>query len=77
MTRQEFYLELDEILENSPGTIKGGERLEEIERWDSLAAILFIAMLDQKLNLSVEASKVGDCKTVDDLTALLGTHVAG
>lgn len=75
MTKQEFYLALDEILENTPGTIKGDEKLEEIERWDSLAAIMFIAMTDEKLSVSMDASKVGDCKTVADLEALVAAKL--
>ena len=75
MTKQEFYAQLDEILENPPGTIKGTEMIADLERWDSLAAILFIAMLDQHLGVAVEAQKVADCRSVADLVALGGDKV--
>ena len=75
MTKQEFYAQLDEILENPPGTITGDEMIADLERWDSLAAILFIAMLDQHLGITAEASKVAECKSVQDLVALGGGKV--
>lgn len=75
MTKQEFFAQLDEILENPAGTIKGDEKLADLERWDSLAAILFIAMVDQHLGITVDASKVAECKTVSDLAALGGDKV--
>lgn len=75
MTKQEFYAQLDEILENPAGTIKGNEQIADLERWDSLAAILFIAMLDQHLGLTVDASKVAECKSVENLLALAGDKI--
>lgn len=75
MTKQEFYAQLDEILENPTGTIKGNEQIADLERWDSLAAILFIAMLDQHLGLTVDASKVVECKNVENLLALAGDKI--
>ena len=77
MTKQEFYAQLDEILENPPGTIKGDELIADLERWDSLAAILFIAMLDQHFGITAEAQKVADCKSVADLAALAGDKITG
>jgi acyl carrier protein len=46
-------------------------------RWDSLAVIGFIALLDQHFALSVPAVRIMDCKTVDDLAALVGDKVTG
>lgn len=75
MTKQEFYAQLDEILENPAGTIRGDEMIADLERWDSLAAILFIAMLDQQLGITVEASRVAECRSVADLVALAGDRI--
>ena len=33
MTREEFLLEIDEILGLRAGTLRGDERLEELENW--------------------------------------------
>jgi acyl carrier protein len=72
MTKTQFYALLDELLENEPGTLKGAEPLASLTRWDSLAVIGFIALLDQHFGLSVPAVKIMDCKTVADLAALIG-----
>ena len=76
MTKQEFYAQLDEILENEPGTIKGDEQLADIEKWDSMAAVLFIAMMDREIGVTAEPSRVAASKTVQDLVAIGGDKIA-
>lgn len=71
MTKTEFYVLLDELLELDAGTIKGGEALADLPRWDSLAVIGFIALLDEHFGASVPAAKINDCKRVPDLAALV------
>ena len=46
MTKKDFFLLIDELLENDPGTITGDEVLTQQSKWDSLAVIGFIALLD-------------------------------
>ena len=43
MNRDEFLLEMDEILDLPAGTLRGHERLEELQNWDSTSLITFIA----------------------------------
>ena len=76
MTKQEFYAQLDEILENEPGTIKGNEQLADIEKWDSMAAVLFIAMMDREISVTAEPSRVAAAKTVQDLVAIGGDKIS-
>jgi len=52
----------DEISENTP--------LEDIEEWDSLAAVTTIALFYKELNLKVNASDMKNCKTVKDILDL-------
>lgn len=66
---------MDELLENEPGTLNGAEALASIPRWDSLAVIGFIALLDQHFGANFPATKIMDCKTVDDLARLLEGRV--
>ena len=40
MTRDEFLLEMDETLGLPAGTLRGHEKLEELENWDSTYASL-------------------------------------
>ena len=46
MSREEFLLQLDEVLEMPAGSLSGPERLEDLEQWDSTAMIGFIALAD-------------------------------
>ncbi len=67
MTREELLLEMDEILGVSPGTIRGAERLEDLDNWDSTALISFIAMAEQNSGTGVSLNQVVSCSTVADL----------
>jgi len=71
MTRKNYFLLLDELVENDLGTITGTENLTDIPKWDSLAVIGFIALLDQHFAVSVPAVKIIACRTVDDLASLV------
>jgi acyl carrier protein len=70
MIPSDFYLLLDDMLELDPGTITGTERLEDLEGWDSLAVISFIALVDEKFDTLVETDKLAAAESVGDLYAL-------
>lgn len=71
MSKAQFVEKLNDLLELAPGTLKGGESLDSIEAWDSMAVLSFLAMADSDLGVSVPASKVAAAKTLDDLYALV------
>jgi acyl carrier protein len=75
MTKQEFLLLIDELLEEAPGTLSGTERLQELEMWDSMTALGFIALLDEKFNVIVSGDDLSNCKTVNDLIQLANGQV--
>jgi acyl carrier protein len=75
MNRTEFLLQLDNIIEASPGTIKGDEKLADISAWDSLAVLSFIAMVDDKFKLQLSGKDIAACEDVDSLAALLGDRI--
>lgn len=75
MTKSNFFLLLDEMLELDPGTIQSGQTLADIPKWDSLAIMGLIAMLDEQFGISVPATKINECRTVDDIAALAGDKV--
>lgn len=72
VTKSEFLLCLDEMLELEPGTLKGTELLTELPRWDSLAVIGYIALLDEHFGVNVPASKINECRSLADLLELIG-----
>ena len=77
MTKAEFLGHLDEIMEQEPGTLKEGEALKDVPKWDSMTVVQFIAFADEEFNLAIPSAKLLACATVDDLAALPSPHVTG
>jgi acyl carrier protein len=75
MSKAEFLAQLDEIMEQEPGTLKGEEKLTDLPKWDSMTVVQFIALVDEEFDLSVRSTKLLACNTVDDLAALLGDRL--
>jgi acyl carrier protein len=71
MTRQDALRVLEETLELKPHTLAGQEKLADLELWDSLSTMTFIAMADKKFGLPLPGNRVVRCQTVDDLIDLL------
>jgi acyl carrier protein len=70
MNRAEFFREMDEILGLPAGTIRGDEKLEEVENWDSTALVSFLVLAESNSNMSVSLGDVANCSTVADLLRL-------
>jgi len=70
MTKTEFLLEMDEILGLRSGTIRGAEKLDELENWDSTALIGFVAMAEANSGVSISPHQIVSCATVADLLRL-------
>lgn len=71
MTREEFLLSIDELLELEPGTLKGSEKLTELENWDSLSIVSFMGLARARFNTTLSAKGIAACRSVDDLFALV------
>jgi acyl carrier protein len=71
----EFLLLLDEIFEEQPGTLTGREELKDLELWDSLTIVVFIALIDEHFDLILSAEKIYNCQTINDLISLAGSHI--
>ena len=62
MTEQEKMEELVDVLEMD---------LEEVETWDSVAVLSFIALMNEKFDKIFHASEIAVCKTVGDLMDMM------
>lgn len=71
MNEKEFIEKIEEIVELDVGILHGDEQLIDLEGWDSLAVMSFIAMVDSELNTTLEAVKITSCQTVNDLVQLV------
>jgi acyl carrier protein len=70
MTREDFLLEMDEILGLKTGTLRGDEKLEDLDNWDSTALISLIALAEASNNVQISPDQVVGCSTVADLLRL-------
>jgi acyl carrier protein len=77
MTKTEFLRRLEESLEIDEGSLNGPRSLGELEYWDSMAALTFMALADEHLQVTVGGDQIVGCKTVADLLGLLGDKLTG
>jgi len=75
MTKQEFLRALETQLEVPKGSLREDEKLTDLESWDSMAAVLFIALADEKAGLTLSGSQIAGSKTIGDLLSLLGDRL--
>ena len=73
MIKAEFLLELDEVLDLPPGTVKGPEKLADVN-WSSIAMIGFIALADKNNETILSPRQIVKCSTVDDLLRIAGVE---
>lgn len=75
MTRQDILDELGQMLE-AGAPLTGREKLKELEGWDSLAAVSFMALADETYGIAIAPRDLAACHSVDDLIALLGIEAS-
>lgn len=71
MTNQEKIQLLEEIMELDEGTLKEEMQLSDIDEWDSISVLSFMAMMDEKFAKNITGSEVRSQKTVADLLAIM------
>jgi acyl carrier protein len=67
MTIKEKLSLLEDLLDMEKGTLKVEDELEQIEQWDSIAAISLIAMFDDIFGMLILSDEVKEFKTVNDI----------
>jgi acyl carrier protein len=72
MRKEEFLAIFEEILELDPGTITGKELLGEFEDWSSLAVVSLIALIDEKVGITMEPERIQESQSVEELMGILG-----
>lgn len=76
MNRADFTRLIEELLEQPAGSLNGRAELEAVN-WDSLKALEFIDLVDQKFDgYQVSPDALAQCASVDDLVDLMGSRVA-
>jgi acyl carrier protein len=72
VTKPEFLDQLAEVLEVEPGSLKGEEKLEDLEGWSSIAMVSFMGLADEHFSVRLSPRQFGACKDVNDLAKLVG-----
>ncbi len=72
MTKQEFLLAMDDLLELPDHTLAGPEKLDDLENWNSLAMLGYIALADSNNGVKLSPRQIRDCNSIDDLGRLAG-----
>ena len=77
MTNAEFLNVIEEILELDEGILDGSELINDLDGWDSLAVVSFIAEVDSKLNLTLNPNLISNANSIADLKALVADKLTG
>jgi hypothetical protein len=72
MTRDEALRLFEENLVLAPHTLRGGEAIEDLVRWDSLPIMAIMAMADRDFGRTLTVDQVAGCRTIAELLELLG-----
>jgi acyl carrier protein len=67
MTNEKKLELLAEMMDVDAKDLTGDTVLADIEEWDSVSAISFVAMLDDEFGKTISAGDLKRCKTVADL----------
>ena len=60
---------MDSLLELPAGTLKGAENLDDLDTWNSLAMVEYIALADSN-GAKTSPRQIRECETIDDLSRL-------
>ena len=62
---------LSRAMELPIGQFTGRERLTDIEAWNSLAILNFMALVDTSLGITLSADKLLRCESISDVETLI------
>lgn len=71
MSQQEKIALLEEIMDLDEGVLSLDTVLEDIEEWDSVAILSFIATMDEHFEKTIKGSDIKAFVTVQDAIAVM------
>lgn len=74
MSKAQFLEYLGEILEVPTGSLTGNEKLSDLQEWNSIAMMGFIAFGDEHFQKTLSPRQFATCDTVNDLGKLVGVE---
>lgn len=76
MSVQEFLSLLEGHLDMPQGALKEHQTLAGLNGWDSMAAVVFMALADERLGITLSGNDIAKAKKVDDLLSLVRVRLA-
>jgi acyl carrier protein len=74
-SRSDFLRALERELTLDKGSLNEDQTLASLESWDSMAAVQFIALVDEQIGITVPGDQIAKAKTVSELLSLLGNRL--
>lgn len=72
LSNKEKIVLLEEMLELEDGELTEETVLEDLDCWDSMAAIELIALVDEKFGKALKGQQIRQFKTVEDILDIMG-----
>jgi len=77
MTRKEFIAEIALLMEVDADALTEETRLKDMEGWNSLAVVGFIAMVDEHLGFTPSPKMIVESVTIGDLVKIVAARLEG
>ncbi len=76
MKIEDLIARLEEEYEDlKPGTLKPGSVFREVFEWNSINALILIAMVKTEYDVTINAEDIATSKTVEDLYRIIQARV--
>ena len=76
MKIEDFIAHLEEEYEDiAPGTLKPESVFREVFEWNSINALILIAMVKTEYDVTINAEDIATSKTITDLFKIIETRV--
>lgn len=75
MTLEMFISEMENLLDVEPGVLNKEMVLAALPKWDSMAAIGFIAWADRSQGIAVDPQELANCRSLAALAQLVNVTV--
>jgi acyl carrier protein len=76
MKIEEFITHLEQEYEDlTPGKLKPGSFFREVFEWNSINALILIAMVKTEYDVTINAEDIATSKTVEDLFRIVQSRV--
>lgn len=76
MNKSEFIEMLHEVMELDSGELTQDSVLDDIEEWDSVSLITFMAVVDDNFEKMPSPDEIAGAVTVGDLMGLFGEQIS-